>query len=59
MSLFMEIRKCPKCKKEYSFNPDAGKGLFCPHCAGIGEQPKSTSENLLKLLYENKRRKKT
>ncbi|MBQ0100298.1 MAG: hypothetical protein KBS39_02175 [Lachnospiraceae bacterium] len=31
MSLLPEKRKCPKCGKIYSFNPDVGK-IFCPNC---------------------------
>ena len=59
MSMIMEMRKCPKCKKEYSFNPDIGKGLFCPHCAGIGEPPKSTFEKIMRRMDEKKRTKKS
>lgn len=38
MSMVAEMKKCPKCKKKYSFNPDVGLGLFCPHCAGLGRK---------------------
>ena len=33
----MEIRKCPKCGKEYTFNPPAGK-FECPNCKGLGKK---------------------
>ena len=36
MTIMRMTKKCPKCKKEYAFNPDVGKGLFCPYCAGSG-----------------------
>ena len=46
MSLVPIIKKCPKCKMKYSWNPDVGEGLFCPHCAGMGVPPKSTLESI-------------
>ena len=35
MSLIMQMVKCPKCGKRYSFNPSVGK-MTCPHCADTG-----------------------
>jgi Zn finger protein HypA/HybF involved in hydrogenase expression len=31
MTLIPEYRKCPKCHKYYSWNPDVGL-MFCPNC---------------------------
>ena len=36
MTLIPIIKKCDKCGKKYTFNPDVGKGLFCPKCLGTG-----------------------
>ena len=38
MSLFPMVRKCRKCRKTYSFNPDVGIGISCPYC---GHFPKN------------------
>jgi Zn finger protein HypA/HybF involved in hydrogenase expression len=35
MTLRPEYKKCPKCGKKYSWNPDVGM-RFCPHCMGTG-----------------------
>ena len=32
MSMRPEYRKCPICKKTYSYNPSVGK-FSCPYCA--------------------------
>jgi len=31
MSIVAEYRRCPKCGRIYSFNPDVGK-FACPYC---------------------------
>lgn len=33
----MEIKKCLKCGKTYTFNPPAGK-LGCPYCKGLSRK---------------------
>ena len=39
MTIVRMTKKCPRCKKEYTFNPDVGKGFFCPHCGSPGLSP--------------------
>lgn len=29
---------CKDCGKKYSFNPDVGKGLYCPYCNRFGRK---------------------
>lgn len=31
MTLISMYKRCPRCKKKYSWNPDTGK-IMCPHC---------------------------
>lgn len=31
MSLKTVIKKCPRCRKRYFWNPDVGQ-IFCPYC---------------------------
>ena len=40
MSIVPEYRKCKKCGKLYSFNPDVGQ-MRCPNCYGLGNLGKS------------------
>ncbi|MBP3339309.1 MAG: hypothetical protein J6L69_07890 [Lachnospiraceae bacterium] len=54
MSIMPETKKCPTCKMKYSYNPDAGVGLFCPHCASMGMPPKSTLEEILRKNQKKK-----
>ena len=35
MTLIPMRKRCPKCKKWYSWNPDVGN-MYCPKCYGIG-----------------------
>ncbi|MBO4415367.1 MAG: hypothetical protein J5824_05230 [Lachnospiraceae bacterium] len=35
MSIVPMWKRCPKCHKKYSFNPDVGQ-LGCPNCGRIG-----------------------
>lgn len=52
MTMIPVMKKCPKCKKKYSWNPDVGK-LWCPTCGplsmpGAGDIPSggvSTGKN--------------
>ena len=39
MTLKPMYRKCPKCKKTYSWNPDVGK-MFCPGCGSLSSSGK-------------------
>lgn len=44
MTLVPVYKKCPRCKKKYSWNPDVGH-MWCPTCgpeslAGAGDIPK-------------------
>ena len=43
-------KKCPRCHKQYSFNPDVGN-FDCPYCHGMG----TPLSNLIdKILKKNK-----
>ena len=35
MTIVPMYKKCPKCKKSYSWNPDVGK-MWCPNCGPLG-----------------------
>lgn len=39
MSLLPMHKKCRKCKKKYSFDPDVGRGLVCPYCGYRPQNP--------------------
>lgn len=39
MSLLPMHKKCHKCKKKYSFDPDVGRGLVCPYCGYRPQNP--------------------
>lgn len=44
MTLIPVYKKCPRCKKKYSWNPDVGH-MWCPDCGitsrpGAGDIPK-------------------
>ncbi len=36
MTIIPMQKKCPKCHKNYDFNPDVGK-VTCPYCQGLGK----------------------
>lgn len=36
MTMMPMYKKCPVCKRKYSWNPDVGK-MFCPYCASHSE----------------------
>ena len=43
MTIVPVFKKCPKCKKKYSWNPDVGH-MWCPNCGpfsmpGAGDIP--------------------
>lgn len=48
MTMLQSKKKCPTCKKSYSWNPDVGQGLFCPYCTALGVPPQSTMEDILR-----------
>lgn len=35
MTMMPIYKRCPKCKRNYSFNPDVGK-MLCPYCGLFG-----------------------
>lgn len=37
MTMMPIYKKCPRCKKIYSWNPDVGK-LWCPYCSLSGSR---------------------
>ena len=56
MTIVRMTKKCPKCKKEYTYNPDVGKGFFCPHCGGLGlslEQEKPSDRKKIREVIKN------
>jgi len=53
MSFIPMEKKCPKCKKKYTYNPDMGQGLYCPYCAKFGLPPKNTLEDILRKKQKN------
>lgn len=36
MTMVPMFKKCPRCKKRYSWNPDVGK-IRCPYCGSCGQ----------------------
>ena len=36
MTIVPITKKCSKCGKKYSWNPDVGK-MVCPYCHGLGK----------------------
>ena len=57
MSIIPMMKKCPKCKKKYSWNPDVMVGLYCPHCAEMGLPPQTTLEEILRKNKEKYNKK--
>ena len=56
MTLVRMTKKCPKCRKTYTYNPDVGKGFFCPHCGGLGlspEQEKPKGQEKIREVIKN------
>lgn len=45
MTFMLMYKKCPVCKRKYSWNPDVGK-MFCPYCSSFSEMgaPKSAGK---------------
>jgi len=35
MTMVPMFKKCPRCKRRYSWNPDVGQ-MWCPHCGPLG-----------------------
>ena len=46
MTMVPMIKKCPKCHKKYSWNPDVGK-MNCPYCHGFGTPMSNLVEKYL------------
>ncbi len=36
MTMVPMYKKCPRCRRRYSWNPDAGQ-MWCPYCGLIGK----------------------
>lgn len=36
MTMVQMYKKCSRCKRRYSWNPDVGK-MWCPYCGQLGE----------------------
>ena len=47
MTIVLEIKKCPKCHKKYSWNPVLGS-FSCPHCHGLGKGKESILDKIKK-----------
>ena len=58
MTLRPMYRKCPKCKKTYTWNPDVGK-MFCPRCGRFDfiPLPGTTPEvyQILERIFKEKK----
>lgn len=35
MTMVPMFKKCQRCKRRYSWNPDVGQ-MWCPHCGPLG-----------------------
>ena len=51
MTMVPMWKKCPRCKKRYSWNPDVGQ-MWCPHCGplgqpGLGDSPWKKIEDII------------
>lgn len=55
MSLLPMYKKCRKCKKKYSFNPDVGRGLSCPYCGYRPKDPMAGGQNGIPILGKNQK----
>lgn len=51
MTIVPMIKKCPKCHKKYSWNPDVGK-MNCPYCHGLG----TPMSNLVDKILDKKKK---
>lgn len=36
MTMLPMYKKCSRCKRKYSWNPDVGK-MWCPYCGPLGQ----------------------
>lgn len=36
MTMVPMYKKCPRCKRRYSWNPDVGR-MWCPYCGPLGQ----------------------
>lgn len=59
MTLIPVYKKCSKCKKKYSWNPDVGN-MFCPNCgfldkSGI-DDVSMLDDEIVKLPWEKKKK---
>ena len=55
MTMLPMYKKCPICKRTYSWNPDVGR-MFCPYCTSIGEIGKTNP--LWKIIEDKLKDKK-
>ena len=55
MTMVPMYKKCPKCKRRYSWNPDVGK-MCCPYCRPFGV-PGAGDIPLNKILKKIMRKK--
>ena len=50
MTMLQTMKKCPRCKRKYAWNPDLGQGLFCPYCASMGVPAGSAFEEIMRKM---------
>ena len=56
MTMLPMYKKCPKCKKSYSWNPDVGN-MWCPNCGlfgMFGEDERSVGKRIVEILKRKK-----
>ena len=56
MTMVPMFKKCPRCKRKYSWNPDVGK-MWCPYCGslripGTGDLP---MEKIKEIIFGKKK----
>lgn len=52
MTMVPMYKKCPRCKRKYSWNPDVGK-TWCPYC-GLQGIPRARDLSLKKIKKKEK-----
>ena len=58
MTMVSMFKKCQRCKRRYSWNPDVGQ-MWCPHCGplggvGWGDSPWKKTGDILKTKKNKK-----
>lgn len=53
MTMVPMYKKCLRCGKTYSWNPDVGQ-FQCPYCLGLGKRKKTLYDVILKAIKNNK-----